>query len=113
MGSAGCSGLKRYATLGLESILSKKKNGTLLTTGTEVPSLFFFLLDCALPPYRGGATADGAQCFSPGHGEYLTVHASLSSCLKPQVAPPSASLNGGLLPPEVPFRLYPDKAGGY
>jgi len=35
------------------------------------------------------------------------------SCLKPQVAPPNASLNRGLLPPEAPFRLYPDKAGGY
>lgn len=46
-------------------------------------------------------------------GVYSTVRASLSSCLKPQVASPSASLSGGLLPPEAPFRLYPDKAGNY
>ena len=44
-----------------------------------------------------------------GMGEYLTVHASRSSCLKPQVSSPSASPDGGLLPPEIPFWQYLNK----
>lgn len=58
MGQQGAQDLRDVPPWVWKVFYRKKKKGTLLNTGTGVPSLFFCLLDYALPPYREGTSED-------------------------------------------------------